>query len=344
MSKTSVFTTITPLPSGITRQSVMETYHNHIEMIELNPLVIEKFKCKPPTYAPSDEYYSTWYTIKDKVSYGLGSSSVSYHACFHDLTDGLQTHVYAPLGLDIRAKWSVGGSLPGEPKQPTELGLGIPNEGLYIREDVRMKCNIMMLSFVKKTFKESHSKLVDRLVEKAHTIESKFANERLKGLRTIDPAERMGHGDIFIAPPPDYQPNPGHMSIYSNGSAQSPLTSPTPGLSLSHASSPNSQGSYLLSPPLYTESRQSTFQQFQRQERNDSCASNVPELLSDKRYDPSGTHLDKPRTHSRSNSRSAGQFHTVPYQPSISELPSYGPPVPPKDSQGFAGELAELPA
>lgn len=64
MSKTSVFTTVTPLPAGITRQSVLDTYRNHIEMIELNPLVVERFKCKPPTYAPAEEFYSTWYTIK----------------------------------------------------------------------------------------------------------------------------------------------------------------------------------------------------------------------------------------------------------------------------------------
>ncbi|KAF2744490.1 hypothetical protein M011DRAFT_371156, partial [Sporormia fimetaria CBS 119925] len=176
MSKTSVFTTITPLPAGVTRQSVIETYHSHLEMIDLNPLVVDRFQCKPPNYAPAEEYYATWYTIKDKVSYlpgGLASGSVSYHACFHDLDDGLQTHVYAPLGLDIRAKWSVGGSLPGEPKVPVELGIGAPREGLYVREDVKMKCNILMMSFVKKTFKESHSKLVERLVEKAHMIEAR---------------------------------------------------------------------------------------------------------------------------------------------------------------------------
>ena len=46
MSKTSNFTTITPLPAGITRESVIETYRNHVEMIELNPLVVERFKCK----------------------------------------------------------------------------------------------------------------------------------------------------------------------------------------------------------------------------------------------------------------------------------------------------------
>ncbi|KAF2660207.1 hypothetical protein K491DRAFT_701794 [Lophiostoma macrostomum CBS 122681] len=232
MSKTSVFTTVTPLPAGITRESVLETYHNHVEMIDLNPLVIERFNCKPPNYSPADEYYSTWYTIKetDKVSYlpgGLASSSVSYHACFHDLTDGLQTHVYAPLGLDIRAKWSVGGSLPGEPKQPAELGLGAPREGLYLREDVKMKCNIMLLSFVKKTFKESHSKLVDRLVEKAHIIESRSSGGKspashLSG-RTKTP-QLMLHWKYFF---PLTEP-----SFFPVGSSRvTPIQLPRPGIS-----------------------------------------------------------------------------------------------------------------
>ncbi|KAJ4287649.1 hypothetical protein N0V90_012352 [Kalmusia sp. IMI 367209] len=257
MSKTSVFTTITPLPAGITRQSVIDMYHSHTEMIELNPLVIERFKCKAPNYAPAEEYYSTWYTIKDKVSYlpgGLASSSVSYHACFHDLPEGLQTHVYAPLGLDIRAKWTVGGSLPGEPKAPIELGINAPREGLYIREDVRMKCNIMMMSFVKKTFKESHAKMVDRLVEKAHVLESKQANERLNQLKNVAPGERMGHGSIFIAPPPGYAEKPlplePRQSVYSNGSQE-----PSPGLS--QASTLTSQSEFPQSPPQHYQQRMS---------------------------------------------------------------------------------------
>lgn len=64
MPKTAVFTTITPLPTGLTRQSVIDMYHDHLAMIDLNPLVVERFKCKPPSYAPTDEYYMTWYTIK----------------------------------------------------------------------------------------------------------------------------------------------------------------------------------------------------------------------------------------------------------------------------------------
>lgn len=130
---------------------------------------------------------------------------MSYHAVFHDFPDCLETHVYAPLGLDIRGKWSIGGSLPGEPKERPEAGLKVPRSGLYIREEVKMTCSKLLMGFVKRTFKDSHSQLVEKLVERAHILESNAANERLQALRNVEPRERMGHGDIFIAPPPDYQ-------------------------------------------------------------------------------------------------------------------------------------------
>ncbi|KAJ4987525.1 hypothetical protein SVAN01_06982 [Stagonosporopsis vannaccii] len=241
MPKVAIFTTITPLPAGITRKSVLDMYKDHLAMIDLNPLVVERYKCKPPNYAPTSEYYATWYTIKDKVSYlpgGLATGSVSYHAVFHDFPDSLETHVYAPLGLDIRAKWSVGGSLPGEPKEPVDPSMNAPRQGLYIREEVKMTCSSLLLGFVKKTFKDSHSQLVEKLVERAHILESNSANERLQALRNVAPRERMGHGDIFIAPPPDYpgqfapppyraQPSP-RFAPHARSQSASPILTPRP--------------------------------------------------------------------------------------------------------------------
>lgn len=177
MSKRSIFTTVTPLPSYITRQTVIETLQRHSEMIELNPLVINYTRCKPPGYAPPDEFHCKWYLLTDKVHYlpgGLVSGNVSYKACFHDLPHGLQTHVYAPTGLDIKEKWSVGGNMPGEPRETMELGLpNVPREGLYLREDVDMRCNILATSFVKRTLKKAHGVLVDRLVGKADLLKEK---------------------------------------------------------------------------------------------------------------------------------------------------------------------------
>lgn len=95
---------------------------------------------------------------------------------------GLQTHCFAPAGLDIKGKWTVGGSLPGEPKEPSELGLGLPKHGLWLREDVDMRCNVLMTSFVKKTLKKAHSTLVARLVQKAHLMEAESLNDSLSQL------------------------------------------------------------------------------------------------------------------------------------------------------------------
>jgi hypothetical protein len=147
MSKRTVFTTVTPLPPGISRETVLETLHDHLEMIDLNPLVVERHPIKAPNTASAEEYHCTWYSLTDKVSYlpgGVVTGKVTYNACFHDLAAGLQTHVYAPMGLTIKGKWTLGGSLPGEPVAPVELGVGAPLAGLWLREDVDMKCNIMM--------------------------------------------------------------------------------------------------------------------------------------------------------------------------------------------------------
>jgi hypothetical protein len=141
----------------------METLRDHVEMINLNPLVIDRFPVKAPSFASPEEYHAIWYQIIDKIN----GMKINYHGCFNDLPEGLQTHVFAPLGVEIRSRWLLGGNLPGEPAQAVEMGLGIPRQGLYLREDVDLKCNIVMTSFVKKNLKRSHKVLVDRFLEKA---------------------------------------------------------------------------------------------------------------------------------------------------------------------------------
>lgn len=165
----STFTTITPLPSNLSRQQVVDFLHDHLAMIDLNPLIIERHQISPPSHAPEDEKKCVWYSMTDRIDYlpgGIASGQVTYTAAFFDSSDGLQTHSYAPMGLDLRGRWSVGGTMPGERPQPVELGLGAPASGLYLREDVDMRCNLLMVSFVKKTIKKSHGTLVEKLSER----------------------------------------------------------------------------------------------------------------------------------------------------------------------------------
>ncbi|GAP82706.1 putative NACHT and WD40 domain [Rosellinia necatrix] len=176
MSKRTTFTTISPLPAGITREAVIAFLHDHQEMIDLNPLIIERHPISPPPHAPDEETRCVWWSLTDRISYlpgGLVSGQIEYTAAFNDLPDGIQTHCYAPLSTDIRERWTLGGTLPGEPLEPVEIGLGAPRQGLYLREDVELRCNFMMAGFVKKTLKNAHGTLVERLCQKAALASSK---------------------------------------------------------------------------------------------------------------------------------------------------------------------------
>jgi hypothetical protein len=199
----TVFTTITPIPAGVTRETVMETLHDHLEMIDLNPTHEAREPIKAPPEASPEEYHCKWYQITDKVAYLPGK--VHFKACFHDLPQGLQTHVYAPMGLDIKEKWTLGGNLPHEPVQPVEIGVGAPINGLYLREDVEMKCNFVMTKFVKKTLKDALASLVARLVVKSQLVEAVHQNHRL----TYDPSNLA----IHFTPP--LSPAMSHRQTYS---------------------------------------------------------------------------------------------------------------------------------
>lgn len=232
MSKKTIFTTLTSLPTGITREIVLESLHNHVEMIDLNPLVEERHQIKAPGKATAEEFHCIWYSMTDKIQYlpgGLYSGKVTYCACFHDLSNGLQTHCYAPMGLDIKGKWTVGGTLPHEPAEPVEMGLGAPKRGLWLREDVEMKCNMLMTSFVKKTLKKAHATLVERLVEKSHLREAEAHNSRIWET-TSNYSYHSSRTDNTRFHAPASSPDPSSISRFS-GTTASPGFPGPPGSS-----------------------------------------------------------------------------------------------------------------
>ncbi|ETI23635.1 hypothetical protein G647_05437 [Cladophialophora carrionii CBS 160.54] len=197
MKKKSVYTNITPIPSHIPRQLAIDMLHSHGEIIELNPLVIGYKPIKAPQTAPADEFFSTWYEINERIQYvpGIGKAGagkISFKGCFHDMPWGLQTHVYAPMGVDLRNKWQIRGNQPGEPPESRELGSNAPPEGLYLREDIEIKCNPAMVSFVKKEMKAASKTMVDRLVKKAELIDSGVLSAMFEQgkLKTMNPADR----------------------------------------------------------------------------------------------------------------------------------------------------------
>ncbi|KAJ2965924.1 hypothetical protein NQ176_g10387 [Zarea fungicola] len=194
LRKKETYTIITPIPSFIPRQLALDILHSHSEVITLNPLVLSHKPIAAPRNASADEYYSTWYEITERVKVipgigKFGSGQISFNGCFHDMPWGLQTHIYAPMSIDLRNKYRIGGNQPGvEPPEQRELGmesLGIPTTGLYLRQEAEIKCNIAMMSFVKSELKKACQDMVDRIIKKAELLDSgalqaMFENGKLK--------------------------------------------------------------------------------------------------------------------------------------------------------------------
>ncbi|KAH9886839.1 hypothetical protein F4778DRAFT_773921 [Xylariomycetidae sp. FL2044] len=212
LRKKEVYTVITPIPGFIPRQLAIDILHSHEEVITLNPLVLGHKQIKAPRDAAADEYFSTWYEITERIQImpgvgKLGSSKITFNGCFHDLPWGLQTHIYAPLNIDMRNKYRIGGNQPGvEPPEQTEIGLaalGAPKDGLYLREDIEFKCNITMVGVVKSQMKAASKEMVSRIIKKAElldagTLQAMIENGRMK---TFNPNDKTYTGGLSAAAP-----------------------------------------------------------------------------------------------------------------------------------------------
>lgn len=216
LRKKEVFTIITPIPGFIPRQLAVDILHSHSEVITLNPLVLDHKPIKAPRNAASDEYYSTWYEIEQRIQYipgigKMGSGKISFTGCFHDMPWGLQTHIYAPMNVDLKNRYRIAGNQPGvEPPEPQEIGLGAPSDGLYLRDDVEIKCNYAVASFVKSQLKAASKDMVERIIKKAELLDAGVLHAMIEHgkLKTVNPNDRT----TTISPNGARSPQPGEPS------------------------------------------------------------------------------------------------------------------------------------
>lgn len=230
LRKKDNFTIITPIPGFIPRQLAIDILHSHSEVITLNPLVLDHKPIPAPHNAETDEYYSTWYEITERIQFvpgigKMGASTIKFNGCFHDMPWGLQTHIYAPMNVDLRNKYTIAGNQPGvEPPEIPEIGLkalGVPADGLYLREDIEIKCNLTVLSFVKSQLKKASGEMVRRIIMKAELLDAGVLQAMIEDgkLKTINPADRS----TALRSPPT-SPTRLHHSTSVSGSP--PLGSP----------------------------------------------------------------------------------------------------------------------
>ncbi|KAG8669310.1 hypothetical protein FPOAC2_08633 [Fusarium poae] len=278
LKKKETLTIITPIPGFIPRQLAIDLLHSHGEIITLNPLVLSHKPIPAPRNAASDEYYSTWYEITERIQYipglgKIGSGKLTFNGCFHDMPWGMQSHIYIPLGIDMRNKYRIMGNQPGiEPPEQPELGLeklGAPKEGLYLRTDVELKANITLMGFVKAESRKASVDMVDRMIKKAELLDAgllkaMFQDGKLKTYNPNDRSESNQARQQALQNPstglPDTQhavlhPGPGSMSpgpSYQQPYGYQPQMQPQRSPTYPYATLDNAGSQYPQSPYVYS--------------------------------------------------------------------------------------------
>lgn len=150
------FTVVTPLPAGIPRHAAVAALHDHAGLIGLSPLVVQQQRVAAPAHSAPDERGDAWFRFTEAVPLlprPLPRCTVRVDALcsFADLSDGVRSHTLPPLGLDLRVRWQVAD--------------GEPAGALCLREEVELRCNALLMAFVRGTIEKSHAALTARLVE-----------------------------------------------------------------------------------------------------------------------------------------------------------------------------------
>ncbi|KAK3899917.1 hypothetical protein C8A05DRAFT_17720 [Staphylotrichum tortipilum] len=242
LRKKDTVTVITPIPGFIPRQLAIDILHSHAEVITLNPLVLSHKAIPAPHNAETDEYYSTWYEITERIQFlpgigKMGASTIKFNGCFHDMPWGLQTHIYAPMNVDLRNKYCIAGNQPGvEPPEIPEIGLkslGAPSDGLYLREDIEIKCNITVMSFVKSQLKKAGGEMVSRIIKKAELLDAGVLQAMIEDgmLKTINPADRSNLVRSPLASPTTLHYSPSVSGSPPVGSTPTPTPYQVPRVS-----------------------------------------------------------------------------------------------------------------
>ncbi|CCC07070.1 hypothetical protein SMACR_01094 [Sordaria macrospora] len=239
LRKKEAFTVITPIPGFIPRQLAIDILHSHSEVINLNPLVLDHKPIAAPQNAETDEYYATWYEITERVTFvpgigRMGASIIKFNGCFHDMPWGLQTHIYAPMNVDLRNKYRIAGNQPNyEPPEQLEIGLaalGAPSDGLYLREDIEIKCSRTVMSFVKSQMKKAGGEMVRRIIKKAELLDAGVLQAMIEDgkLKTFNPADKRNtvRRSTMQSPGPQFSPTFASSSVSGTPPHSPPPMSP----------------------------------------------------------------------------------------------------------------------
>jgi len=107
---------------------------------------------------------STTYSITDTLPLPFWPTSITYTASFENTESGLRTQVHAPMGVEITGRWEVFTKNPDQRSLNSEGD--IAETGLMVQETATVRCNVLLMRYVRATMGRSHKEVHERLVER----------------------------------------------------------------------------------------------------------------------------------------------------------------------------------
>jgi hypothetical protein len=153
------------------------------------------------------------------------------------------------MNVDLRNKYRIAGNQPGvEPPEQPEIGLkalGAPADGLYLREDIEIKCNVAVISFVKGQLQKAGKEMVARIIKKAELLDAGVLHAMIENgkLRTVNPSDRSSTIKSPVPSPTNLYHPPGTPQIPSPMSPSIPYQVPRPQSYLPGQNRPGTAGS-----------------------------------------------------------------------------------------------------
>jgi hypothetical protein len=260
------------------------------------------------------------------------------------------------MNIDLRNRYRIAGNQPGEPPEPKEIGLETPADGLYLREDIEIRCNVTMVSFVKAQLKAASKEMVSRIIKKAELLDAGVLQAMMLDgkLKTINPNDRTQTG---LQSPPLTSTSSSPRLSYQQQHASLTSYPPRPGTAGSQYSNA-ARSSYQSS--VYQQQQQSLQHQqpqgspmaelpFKEPSHQQSFATELPGDFHHPQLSPSFPQQQAryPGEQRWSHSQPSPKLHPDPYRTSISSTASSGGgyPSPGLSPQPYGqGYSAELPA
>lgn len=160
---THTFKVSTPIPAGVTEETMMSVIQDYENMFKLQPLIVKsrevpvpdtEIDYEDPHFKLGDPMKGYIITDRLQIIPGIDAAHtfIDYPALLQTSADGVRSLAHAAAGVVVKGFWHVERASGSE-------------DGLVLVEDTVAEAFVLLMPFVKNTMETAHRELSKKLVD-----------------------------------------------------------------------------------------------------------------------------------------------------------------------------------